>query len=80
MEVNFNNLRKKSVNSYNLIVNTLNNYVDEDRGYIDEISIDSIQGDMDDLRYCLVTLICLEDKNEGIECPDIRVDQFNGEE
>jgi len=60
--------------AFNRLCLKLNRQIDND--YI-KISSDSIRSEMSELRDCIVTLICLHDERDGIECINIDVCEFD---
>ena len=87
MEVDFDAFRKRGVEAFNSLVNELNGRIQADgetisysRKFGDTLCAGDIRDQMDDLRNCLATLICLEDKSAGIECLDLELAVFAPEE
>jgi hypothetical protein len=87
MEVNFDAFRKRGVEAFNSLVNELNGRIQADgetisdsRKHGDSLCVGDIRDQMDDLRNCLATLICLEDKPSGIESLDLHLAVFAPEE
>jgi hypothetical protein len=77
MQIDFDNFRKKGVEAYNRLCAELNGRVQNDsRSRGDAVCVGDIRDEMDALRDCIVTLICLEDKRDGIECLDLEVYEF----
>ena len=69
MKVNFNNLRKQAVFSYDRLVKKLNHKITNDNGekFI-IIDPDDIQEDLDDLRMQLMGITCVyEEGNEDFK-------------
>jgi len=87
MEVDFDAFRKRGVEAFNPLVNELNGRIQADgetisysRKFGDTLCAGDIRDQMDDLRNCLATLICLEDKSSGIECLALELAVFAPEE
>jgi len=87
MKVDFDAFRKRGVEAFNSLVNELNGRIQADgeticdsRKHGDSLCTGDIRDQMDDLRNCLATLICLEDKSSGIECLDLELAVFAPEE
>lgn len=69
MEVNFDNLRRRAISSYNSLVSKLNHKRDSD-GYI-TIDSDYIEQDLESLRSSLATLAFIYQEGEnGFESLD----------
>ena len=87
MECDFNNFRKNGVNAYNSLVRELNNRIQSDgetisdsRNFGDPLCVGDIRDQIDSIRNCLATLICLEDNASGIKSLDMELDIFAPEE
>ena len=87
MEVDFDAFRKRGVEAFNSLVKELNGRIQADgetvadsRKYGDSLCVGDIRDQIDDLRNCLATLICLEDKSSGIKCLDLDLAVFAPEE
>jgi hypothetical protein len=82
MKIDFDAFRRRGVEAYNRLCVELNGRIHGDFtiGYSidhgDNLTTGDIKSEMDALRDCLCTLICLEDKTEGIEPIDIEVSSF----
>ena len=86
MQINFDNFRRKGVKAFNRLCAELNGRIHGDstisdsRERGDPLCVGDIRDEMNALRDCIVTLICFEDKRDGIECLDVMVDEFAPEE
>jgi len=86
MQIDFDNFRRKGVEAFNGLCAELNTRIHGDstisdsREHGDPLTVGDIKQQMDALRDCIVTLICLEDKRDGIECLDVTVNEFAPEE
>ena len=83
MNVNFDGFRKSGVAAYNSLVKELNSRIQEDGETLgksrvngDSFCTGDIYDEMKNIRDCLATLICLEDKENGIKCLDLKLDVF----
>jgi hypothetical protein len=82
MQIDFDNFRRKGVEAYNRLCAELNGRVHNDstisdsRSRSDALCVGDIRDEMDALRDCIVTLICLEDRRDGIERLDLEVYEF----
>jgi len=86
MKIDFDSFRKRGVKAFNNLCIELNGRIHGDstisdsREHGDPLTVGDIKDEMDALRDCLVTLICLEDKNDGIKCLDMKVLEFSPED
>lgn len=90
MSVNFNNLRKQAVYSYDRLVDKLNNSISEDDWGRKVVQIDpeDIQEDMDDLRRLILSIAMVYDENnpdfkdvtEGMNIENVKFFNYNEEE
>lgn len=89
MSVNFNNLRKQAVYSYDRLVDKLNNSISEDDWGRKVVQIDpeDIQEDMDDLRRLILSIAMVYDENnpdfkdvtEGMNIENVKFFNYNEE-
>lgn len=63
MEVSMDGLRKTLIADYNLLVKRLNNSINIDKNGFINIPPNEIQKQMDGMRYAIVVLACMYDKN-----------------
>ena len=87
MEVDFDAFRKRGVLAFNALVNELNGRIQADgetisesRKFGDALCTGDIRDQIDGIRDCLATLICLEDKRDGIKSLDLELAVFAPEE
>jgi hypothetical protein len=86
MQIDFDNFRKKGVEAYNRLCAELNGRVQSDatisdsRRHGDPLCTGDIRDEMNALRDHMVTLICLEDRRDGIERLNLEVYEFAPEE
>ena len=86
MKLNFDGFRRRGALAFNHLCSELNGRIHRDsiisdsREHGDPLTVGDIKNEMDALRDCIVTLICLEDKRDGIECLDMEVAEFAPEE
>jgi hypothetical protein len=82
MQIDFDSFRRKSVEAFNKLCTELNgrihgdSIISDSREHDDPLTVGDIRDEMNALRDCIVTLICLEDKRDGIECLEVTVDEF----
>ena len=86
MNVDFNNVRRQAVMSYNGLCKKLNHCISEDGfsgGKVIEINVDEIQGLMDGLRGEIATIaLCYQKDDPDIKCvlgDDETLETFNPE-
>lgn len=86
MEIDFDNFRKKGVEAFNGLCAELNKRIHGDSTISDSLEhgdplvVGDIKDEMDALRDCIATLICLEDRRDGIKCLDLEVSVFAPED
>ena len=86
MEINFDNFRIKAVRAFNRLCAELNSRIHGDstisdsREHGDPLTVGDIKNEMDALRDCIVTLICLEDPRDNIKSMDVEIAEFAPEE
>lgn len=86
MQIDFDSFRMKGVTAFNKLCVELNGRIHGDstisdsREHGDPLCVGDIRNEMNALRDCIVTLICLEDSRDNIECLDVDVAEFAPEE
>jgi len=86
MQIDFDSFRMKGVTAFNKLCAELNGRIHGDstisdsREHGDPLCVGDIRDEMNALRDCMVTLICLEDSRDNIKCLDVDVAEFAPEE
>ena len=84
MKVNFNNVRRQALLSFNEICKTLNNNIGKSNGEgMCVVAVEELKSHFDDLRNTLITICCtFQEDDEDFKCivdDDTVIEEFNPE-